>query len=1467
MKFYFLKIALVLVLIFNSITGLKAQTVPANFSISLFKGGWSEVEGFRFDGTGQTYVYEKGGKVWVLDVSNNKLANPLIDISDEVGDWRDHGLNGFALDPNFRTNGYYYLMYTVDRYHLLNFGNANYNSTLNDYYKATIVRVTRYTADINTNFTSTIANSRLILIGETKKTGIPILHESHSGGQLVFGTDGSLMVSTGDGASYNIPADGGSSSDSYYVQALADSIIRPKENVGSFRSQIIDCLNGKLLRIDPATGDGLVTNPYFDLSNPRSAKSRVWDLGLRNPFRMTLRPGTGSTDITAGDPGVFYIGDVGWATVEDLNVATRPGMNFGWPLFEGLTAQPLYKVLTVANQDAINPLFGIGGCTQQYFQFNQLCIQDTNTLTPSFPNPCNPLIQIPSTIPTFKHARPAIDWQHNLTQARTGIWNGTSAGEINLNDPASPVKGPVFSGYASCAGTWYTGTKYPVIYQNTYFHADYVQSWIKNFKFNTDNTPDSVKEFGANMGPVVFVEYNPVDQYLYYVKYPTEIYKISYNLTVNNPPTANAIQDVSYGYKPLPIKFDGSSSTDPENLPLTYSWDFGDGSPISNLPNPVYVYNPATNNPIAYTVTLTVTDNIGQTSIKTMKVYVNDTPPRVSITSFVNGGQFTMTNYTNLPLQASVFDLESPDYLLSYSWKTYLHHNTHTHPEASDTNRITSTILTPVGCDGNIFYYRMELTVTDPIGLSTTVNGSLYPACDPPVANFSSNVVSSCNSATVNFSDLSTNLPDSWLWTFVGGSPSTSTLKNPTVTYSNPGTYSVILTSTNTRGSGSITKNNYINIYSNLVPIITANGSLNLCNGSNVILTSSSASSYLWSSGETTQSINVSTIGNYLVTTTNLNGCSMISLATSITANSISNPVITASGPTTFCNGGNVILTSIAGSNYLWSTGETTQSIVVSTSGNFTVIVSDFNSCSASSTITPVVANSIISPIITANGPTSFCNGKNVTLTSSSASNYLWSNGATTQSITVSATGNYNVTITDGNNCLASSILTSVIVNSINTPIVTPSGPTTFCYGGSVTLTSSLSSNYLWSNGATTQSILVNTIGNFKVTVTDANGCTATSLTIPIAKSGTIPATPGKITSSTGLNIACPGDIISYSIPAVSGATSYTWIIPNGSSIINGSVTNNITLSYNSNFIIFDTLRVTANNQCGSSSQKKQRISRNFPATPSAITGPIDNLCGRNNVAYNVINTSGINYTWKSPTGSTITSGQTTNTILVNFPLSNFSGNFSVIASNGCGKSSSQILAVKSLPNPPDTIYGPSSVCSGSVGNIYSVKPDPSITNFKWSGPSGSRITDGINISQYNSLTTTSNTVTVTYGSILPTSTLSVKQYNNCGGGVLKVLNLIPCPNRFNLNSSINPIEVFPNPTAGSATLKFNSNSIVKNELFITDLTGRELFSESFYSTVGVNDHLIELKLLEAGIYLLRLKNNTSEQVIRLVKE
>ena len=137
-----------------------------------------------------------------------------------------------------------------------------------------------------------------------------------------------------------------------------------------------------------------------------------------------------------------------------------------------------------------------------------------------------------------------------------------------------------------------------------------------------------------------------------------------------------------------------------------------------------------------------------------------------------------------------------------------------------------------------------------------------------------------------------------------------------------------------------------------------------------------------------------------------------------------------------------------------------------------------------------VTVNTNANPVITPGGPTNFCTGGSVSLNAGSYSSYLWSvNSAITQTINVSTTGIYSVTVTNGNGCTGTTYQ-SVTVSANLTPVITPNGPTTFCQGSSVTLNPGSYSSYSWnSNNATTQTINASTTGTYSVTVLNSSGC------------------------------------------------------------------------------------------------------------------------------------------------------------------------------------------------------------------------------------------------------------------------------------------------------------------------------------------------------------------------------------------
>ena len=112
------------------------------------------------------FVWERGGRVYVVTGGTKRL---VLDISEEVGAWHDHGLLGFALHPQFDQNGYIYLLYLVDRHHLINFGTAAYSPTVSDSFSATIGRLTRYTLNKSgRNLFCFPGEAERFCIGETK---------------------------------------------------------------------------------------------------------------------------------------------------------------------------------------------------------------------------------------------------------------------------------------------------------------------------------------------------------------------------------------------------------------------------------------------------------------------------------------------------------------------------------------------------------------------------------------------------------------------------------------------------------------------------------------------------------------------------------------------------------------------------------------------------------------------------------------------------------------------------------------------------------------------------------------------------------------------------------------------------------------------------------------------------------------------------------------------------------------------------------------------------------------------------------------------------------------------------------------------------------------------------------------------------------------------------------------------------
>ncbi len=441
-------------------------------------------------------------------------------------------------------------------------------------------------------------------------------------------------------------------------------------------------------------------------------------------------------------------------------------------------------------------------------------------------------------------------------------------------------------------------------------------------------------------------------------------------------------------------------------------------------------------------------------------------------------------------------------------------------------------------------YYRRKATSGLSVAFSNIIKVSVYASFTDPV--FTPTILALpevCQKATSFSVAYTTNFsPDKYsiIWSqaaitegfqdvqdaMLPATPNSLSVSVPAA--ANSGTFTGTLIATiSTTGC---TTSNVSAVKINALPVVpTISGITSFCNGGSSTLTSSSATGNLWSTGATTQSITVNSAGSYSVTVTNGNSCSASSTNTNVTINAL--PVVpTISGVTSFCNGGSSTLTSSSATGNLWSTGATTQSISVNSAGSYSVTVTNGNNCSASSTNTNVTVNSLPA-VPTISGATSFCTGGSTTLTSSSVTGNLWSTGATTQSITVNSAGSYSVTVTNGNSCSASSTNTNVTINAL--PVVpTISGVTSFCNGGSSTLTSSSATGNLWSTGATTQSISVNSAGSYSVTVTNGSGCSSSSATTNI----TINPLP-VVTIITPSPICAPG-IVDLTLSAVTAGST-----------------------------------------------------------------------------------------------------------------------------------------------------------------------------------------------------------------------------------------------------------------------------------------------------------------------------------------
>lgn len=546
-----------------------------------------------------------------------------------------------------------------------------------------------------------------------------------------------------------------------------------------------------------------------------------------------------------------------------------------------------------------------------------------------------------------------------------------------------------------------------------------------------------------------------------------------------------------------PVQF-----TDLTTLPggtiTSWNWNFA-GAGTSTQQNPVYTF-PGSG---TYNVTLIVTTSLGCTDTLTQPVVIL-APPAVAFSGGPGcaGSTITFTNTT------------TPSTNVNYQWNFG--------------NGQTSNSQNPSVNYTNAGTYQVSLTVTDANGCSATLTQPVV--VNPvPVPAFTSNTPA-CQGTPVSFTNTSTpggGTITLYQWDF--GNGQTSNASNPSIIYSSGGNYNVSLTVTNSFGC---TATLVQNIGINSMPVVSAGPGQSVCLGGSVTLNASGGVSYTWlPGGQTGSTITVSpaTTTVYTVTGTDANGCSASSNLT-ITVNPLPNVTVTPNQ--SICAGQSATLNAGGAISYTWNpTGSSNPSIVVipGSSTSYAVTGTDANGCS-STAFTTVTVNQ--NPVVNLSNAF-FCVGSNATLNAGNpGSGYQWSTGQTTQTISVNSAGTYTVTVTNASGCTttASAIVSQggTLINSLQNA--------TFCAGGSTVLNAGNPGNtYLWSTGATSQTITVNAGGAYSVTITDQNGCSGVlSTTVNVNPVPVANFTPNDICINQPLQfndistIAAGGAIVSW---------------------------------------------------------------------------------------------------------------------------------------------------------------------------------------------------------------------------------------------------------------------------------------------------------------------------------------------------
>lgn len=456
----------------------------------------------------------------------------------------------------------------------------------------------------------------------------------------------------------------------------------------------------------------------------------------------------------------------------------------------------------------------------------------------------------------------------------------------------------------------------------------------------------------------------------------------------------------------------------------------------------------------------------------------------------------------------------------------------------------TTNLTTPTQSNTNVTNItttgNYELTLTD--GNGCMARDTVLVTVLPEPSVFLGNDTTICGGPIVLDAQ---NVGSGYLWSTGSGSQ--------TISVTSTGAYSVAVQDP----SGCI-GTDAINIVVNPNPTVSLGNDTTSCNATVTLDAGTGYAGYAWTTGDTTQTTNVSATGPVAITIMDGNGCTATD---TVNVNLSPAPVVNLGPDSVQCGGTITLDAQNPGALYFWSNSTSAQTTTVSTSGMYAVQVITPAGCSNSDTVNLTINPA---PLVDLGPDTSICSSS-VTLDAGNAgSSYLWSTTSTNQTVSVGS-GTYYVDVTNSSGCTASDTI-NVIANT--TPTVSAGPDVMICTGSSTTLTATGALTYVWSNGIQTSnntvSPTINTV--YYVTGFDANGCSA-SATVSVT---IIPMANAQFTSSV------TGATATFTNQSTN-AVSYSWNFGDSSP---GSTSANPSHTYTTNGTYTVTLTVTG--PCGS---------------------------------------------------------------------------------------------------------------------------------------------------------------------------------------------------------------------------------------------------------------------------------------------